>query len=1053
MGLDFHTTSSSLLPVPISEISTPAGTVANASGVVEATQFLEQTPLNRSLALSASISPSFPNQTPLSTVLSNQTSAGRNFTSSSTSLWGNLSSAIPWKKITGNGTIGADECWTQWLAYWTASSESSQNEAMGPQTSWWTTTVTYFITDPGFSATTAISSWTSTDIEPEVVDGFTVSTSTTLWSFTETVVQQSIPSFILTKVGPELTYSVIYPNTNFSNGTLTVPSCVLNSVVPQCQSQWETWLSNSLSTNWLTESSPMCTQASMDPVLCESIRNNWLDGEDEADTTTLTGGVQLTPWPRSASLASGCTLGCGTCAITGGTVRLMYWPVTTTTVSNIGSGLNPRIFSPLTAYAFNTSFVSPTVYISYMNIYASDWCSGIGSVHDSTIVAVPEDMQLSSLWSTPFGQMMTAAFNYSDLLTPIPISLWDKQPRCAEWLELEDLSRLYFSSLTYPCPFTSTFEPILVVPQMLLQSLDLAWASCGLDYRGQYDPPYPLTPYARAAAPTPSEVMPSFPAAPGSPVIPPSITRTADPIISDPWKPPKDSSNRPVGTAQATSNKTDPSRVIASIVEGTAPLPNAPVSKSQILDPELSSADGNSAGAQLASLLGDPPANSISPPKPSPHDPPTHTNIDPDNAAGAAIVSIINGQAAQSADPGHPSPPQPDNQGNKSPGNVAGSGNEEAAGHGDSDPLATQETHPAVPQLKVGGQSIVTDPLKPGGVIIGTKSLTLGGTANIAGTSISNRPNGIVMVVSSTIGLPRPGSDASNIALASIGSQAVSLDSSGAVIVGGTQKIKLGESTIINNTPVSLGPAGLVMAAISTLPIAETRPTPYGKGSYLTRIGTHEIASDPTNPGDIIIDGTKALTPGASTDIDDTLISVNSAGLVVGTSTIAIASAKVDDPASAVVTIGDQAVTARPGSPLVVDHITLFPGGAAATVFGESISLASNSVVIDGSTHSFSSVPAPTNNPVEVEAIFTIAGHSYMAYEVAGKSGLAVFIGVDGLPTTLSIGGPAATIDGQVVSLSAAGVTVGTGKRGSEISFRTVTASIEAIATFTGIDG
>ncbi|KAI9686028.1 MAG: hypothetical protein M1822_004011 [Bathelium mastoideum] len=1057
MGLDFHTTSSSLL-VPVNEISTPAGTVANASRVVEATQFLEQTPVNRSLALSASASPSLPNQAPLSTVFSNQTSEDRNFTSSCTSFLGNLSSTIPWKNITGNGTIGADECWTQWLAYWTASSENSENEAMAVKTSPYKTTVNYTVTVPEQLPTSLTTSWTWTETEVEAVDGFTFWSSTLSRSYTEIkIFDEGMPGITATDVETNIDYSTVYPNTNFSSGTLTAPSCVLNSVVPQCQSQWELWESDSLANIWTIISPPMCTQASMDAVLCESIRNSWLVGQGDPVTAFATRGNQLTltTWPRSTSLAPGCTLGCGTCAITGGTARLIYWPVTTTAVSNISSSLNLGISSPLTAYAFNTSFVSPTIYISYMNIHASDSCSGIGSVHDSTIVAVPIDMQLSSLWRTSFGQMMTAAFNYTDLLTPIPISLWDRQPRCADWGEANwfDANGL---NTTYLCPFTATFEPILVIPQMLLQSLDPAWASCGLDLRGQYDPPYPLTPYARAAAPTPSEFMPSSPAAPGSPIMPPSITRTADPVISDPWKLPKDPTNRLVGTAQATSNKVDPGRVIASIVEGTAPLPNTPVSKSQILDPELSSADGNSAtgaGAQLASLLADPPTNSISPPKLSPQHPPTHTSIDPDNAAGAAIVSIIDGQAVQSADSGHPSPPQPDDQGNNSPGSVAGSGNEEAAGHGDSDPSAKQETHPTIPQPEVGGHSIVADPLKPGGVIIGTKSLALGVTANIAGTSVFNGPNGIVMVVPSTIHLPRPGSDASNVALASIDSQAVSLDGSGAVIVGGTQRIKLGESTIINNTPVSLGPAGLVMAATSTIPIAENRPTPHGKGSYLTRIGSHETASDPANPGDIIIDGTKALTPGASTDIDNTLISVNSAGLVVGTSTIAIPSAKVDDPAPAVVTIGNQAVTARPGSPLVVDHITLFPGGAASTVFGESISLASDGVVIDGSAHSFSSVPASTTNPVEVEAIFTIADHSYMAYEVAGKSRLAVFIGVDGLPTTLSISGSAATVVGQVVSLNAAGVTIGTGTRGSEISFRTATASIEAIATFIGTDG
>src|SRR5262249_22271602 len=102
---------------------------------------------------------------------------------------------------------------------------------------------------------------------------------------------------------------------------------------------------------------------------------------------------------------------------------------------------------------------------------------------------------------------------------------------------------------------------------------------------------------------------------------------------------------------------------------------------------------------------------------------------------------------------------------------------------------------------------------------------------------------------------------------------------------------------------------------------------------------------------------------------------------------------------------GNVPITVAPNSPIVVDGTILTAGGPAATIDGTVVSLASGSsyLVVGGST-----VPInPTFTP------FTVAdGPGNVPITVAPNSPIVV----DG--TILTAGGPAATIDGTVVSLA-----------------------------------
>ena len=275
------------------------------------------------------------------------------------------------------------------------------------------------------------------------------------------------------------------------------PQCQLpTSVIPECQSQWDSVASDRVVTmpssisipvcvdkestwpwdcyetdaSYLEASAsyeaapsslftrnllpaPSCTQASMGTAMCSSLRTAFFSfyaGDDVAgeggtiwqnpglnDGSTYPSfpplsrdSVTTTYAPNPYLLAPGCSVGCGGCAVTGDSVRLLYWPVSSTLILNatLEDAISSVSMKSLSAYAFGTSFVSPTVYISYASVYASDSCSAIGTTHGATIIPLPDPNQLSSLWgSYPQGlsTFYTASFNFTDLQTPIPQSVYD----------------------------------------------------------------------------------------------------------------------------------------------------------------------------------------------------------------------------------------------------------------------------------------------------------------------------------------------------------------------------------------------------------------------------------------------------------------------------------------------------------------------------------------------------------------------------------------------------------------------------------------------------
>ncbi|KAI7279935.1 hypothetical protein KC345_g5098 [Hortaea werneckii] len=224
---------------------------------------------------------------------------------------------------------------------------------------------------------------------------------------------------------------------------------------------------------------------------------------------------------------------CKKCTISGGTVQLLYFPVSRTSASpsgpNTGSGkvvvetnagwnrtrptttLGPTApvtkgsEGPETAVYEHTTLTSPSVYISFHTAYANNECgSQVGQRYPGAILAL-DQRDLSSVYglygtvystisdplfpvavTTPY--LRAGPFDLADLNWPIPPEVYRNQ------------LRFVMGRDTYSVVFDD-YSPILAVPPQI-RGMDPAWADCELDWEGLYDPPKALKPASTVAGVT-----------------------------------------------------------------------------------------------------------------------------------------------------------------------------------------------------------------------------------------------------------------------------------------------------------------------------------------------------------------------------------------------------------------------------------------------------------------------------------------------------------------------------------------------------------------------
>ena len=333
------------------------------------------------------------------------------------------------------------------------------------------------MTETDYAAGFVFTTLTSTKTWAYATKTWSFYSPATTETYTYTWTDQELPKFVTTTA-------------RIGSKPLITPACQLPSVVPECQSQWISYESHRLTdsfSNLSATPTPLCPLASIGTALCNDLKDlyitSWIDaaiqgpfvdvyseaGYEPSLTTYPNGSMTVVDvWPTTKTLGPSCTLGCAGCAITGGSVRLLYWPATQTSLSNFFSTSTisdtTDVAGPIVASVFGTKLTSPTVYISFASIYASDSCSAIGTTHGATIIAVPTSSSLSSLYITsPDLSPHTAFFNFTDLNEPIPESIYTRQLRCLEYFWLSWFlgnATSGYEPQPNTCPASLGYEPI-----------------------------------------------------------------------------------------------------------------------------------------------------------------------------------------------------------------------------------------------------------------------------------------------------------------------------------------------------------------------------------------------------------------------------------------------------------------------------------------------------------------------------------------------------------------------------------------------------------------
>ncbi|KAK4956709.1 hypothetical protein LTR10_006236 [Elasticomyces elasticus] len=438
---------------------------------------------------------------------------------------------------TGNGSL----CWDQWSTYWSEvifASTWLPNVTDIP-----TKTETVYETGTAVPGTTYTTS-TSFVVTSTVYQGvYPISTKTSTSVYATTFTQTDRPADTATYIETELLFSTIAGPVPIS-GSITPPPCALPSYVPQCQSSWLTYLDDYAS----SRRAPLCQAATINDPLCWSFRDAYVDGNtyynskqfgdsSKGYTFTSANSSGSYVWPTGSTLAPSCTLGCARCAMTGGSIELLYWPAGKSYETATG---------PILVSTDDTTLTYPTVYISYSKIFASDKCNAVGPTITNTIVAVPNSKKISSIYASitypdldnminSLG-LFTTSFDMADLQATVAPEVYSRQPWCVSALAENAVAYINGSfydnhagtgpTMNYSCPTTAPYKPLLYLPSELLQSMDSDWATCSGDINGVYDPPRALTPVAIAAQATMPTVAATTSAVPVSSAPAPTPAQT-----------------------------------------------------------------------------------------------------------------------------------------------------------------------------------------------------------------------------------------------------------------------------------------------------------------------------------------------------------------------------------------------------------------------------------------------------------------------------------------------------------------------------------------------
>ncbi|KAK4950665.1 hypothetical protein LTR10_010658 [Elasticomyces elasticus] len=313
-----------------------------------------------------------------------------------------------------------------------------------------------------------------------------------------------------------------------------------------------------------------------------------------------------------------------------------------------------------------------------------------------------------------------------------------------------------------------------------------------------------------------------------------------------------------------------------------------------------------------------------------------------------------------------------------------------------------------------------------------TFTLSQGATTQLGTQAISVGTSEAVFVGGETVLYSAATSTTTQVVVFTAGGQTFTASqaaSAGDVVLGNggtTITLSQGASTQLGSQGVSVDTAGAVIVGSETVIYSAAAPVA-SQGATFTASGETYTVLQASGSLPAVIQGagtTATAYPGAAATINGQVVSINDENsIVVGTQTLELSNVpSAQSLQQAVVTVGGSIVTAyQTGSVVVVAGSTISSGGSAVTLNGETLSLGSSGLVIanSGSTQTARlSAPTPTPSALaQVEAVLTHDSRTLTVYQVASSSGI---VEVDG--TRLFVGGSAVTADGHTISAASNGV-------------------------------
>lgn len=773
----------------------------------------------------------------------------------------------------------------------------------------------------------------------------------------------------------------------------------------------------------------------------------------------------------------GCTRGpnCDKCTVQGGTVRVLFWPPTTSpsgpsnaTRTQLYSNDTTLPVSPVTAMFGTYTLTSPSVYVSFETAYAMNDCKQtVGSARTGALLAM-DPKSLSTLqasldyfdvttsgYTTTFYQ--SAWFNPNDFTGLPPVSAYVNQPSC----------------FAIPCyTIYPDYHPQLALPPQM-RAMDPAWKSCALDWEGAWDPPIALHAQETMDAVTTS-IAPAYttPPSPQSVINGPARSTTAPSSIAvaDPetlaagdlslGEVSADSQTNPtpIGSdpsiASAETSTADPKTIVSasfsqstqatsSIVQVVTTLQVAPVPSKVTGEPSIVGYPSNTGTS--SEMAADPAAQSrdssaTQQPSVEPWSNPTiGTTVSP------SLAGLEGPATAQSSFP----PPDSDTQ----PEAASSQGTE------------TESPSPIV----VAGQTVETAPND--GLAVAGKTISAGGQPLTVSSVIYSAVSGGGLAVASNSYVAASSPSPTNayevlsaaqattpqvVTLTGADGEHYSVEQvSGGFETDGSNTVFQGQTASLSGLGyyISAGLNGQIFGENSAYPTATAVISASGTltGAFFTQGSDSYIAYRTGSAGSSWVEiqgagsSTIAALGQAVTLPGEQIASVQGDGnLIVGSATVQLSPLPASDASpvtvaatsssEAVLTLGSTTLTARQQRSGVVAFGSQFvtPGGSAFVQDGHTISAATNGIVEDGSTIAFTTLASSATATVQAELSLG------SVIVTAAADGPGTFALGD---TTLSAGGSALVSGGHTLSAVSGGL-VEDGRSGA---FHTMTVSLPQV--------